>query len=528
MSFRKFSQGCGECRTRKIKCDLQQPQCARCIKSARSCPGYRDLNELQFRNETKSVAQHAKAGAHGAPSTSRRTQKSLIDESLKTHITRQSSERWRNFFLLPIDSLVIDAEHQASCYFFKTYTWIGTLALIRGSFDYRVDSVKAPLGERALLAGVTAVGKATVGNIDNMGSLIQSARSDYSESLRLTNAAISDVHQWKEDSTLVAIFLLSIFEVVTGHGQKSIENWLQHINGCVRLLEMRGIDGLINTPCLTTFRAWRDQITLGCIYRQVPVPPTIVGLSGRLAATLCTPVETSSNQLTILMARLAELRYQIASGLVGNDKSILMELSFIQTELLSWLKYVSPSCAYESFVRSDAFDMGPDSKLRPHRGVCHKYPDLPSALMWNNYRVTQILVYDMIISQLRPLATMEGNSSPIKEAQMKCSGTRKQMRQLADEICYSAPHILGVLDQCVSKPESSTVKSSAGGFVLLFPLSFAVVVEDHPSSLSEWVFECFHIIARVMGIHQALVLQRFLPVLCGQYSWADRFDPFQA
>lgn len=114
---------------------------------------------------------------------------------------------------MPIDSLVIDAEHQASCYFFKTYIWVGTLALIHGSFDYRVDSVKAPLGERALLAAATAVGKATIGNINNMSSLIQSARSDYSDSLRLTNAAISDVHQWSEDSTLVAIFLLSIFEV---------------------------------------------------------------------------------------------------------------------------------------------------------------------------------------------------------------------------------------------------------------------------------------------------------------------------
>jgi hypothetical protein len=309
---------------------------------------------------------------------------------------------------------------------------------------------------------------------------------------------------------------------------------------------MRGVDGLINTPCLTTFRAWRGQIVfahvilvwtmsdftflqiLGCIYRQVPLPPTIVSLSGRLAATLCTPIETSSNQLTILMARLAELRYQIATGFLGNDKLILRELSCIQTELLIWLKYVSPTCAYETFVRSDTFDLGLDSKLRPHRGFCHRYPDLPSALMWNNYRITQILVCDMIISQLRPLATMEGNSSHIKAAQIKCSGMRLQMRKLADEICYSAPDILGVLDQFASKPESSTVKSSAGGFVLLFPLSFAVVVDDYPSSLSEWVFECLHIIGRVMGIHQALVLQRFLPTLCGQYSWADRFDPFQA
>jgi len=267
---------------------------------------------------------------------------------------------------------------------------------------------------------------------------------------------------------------------------------------------------------------------LGCIYRHVPVPPTIVRLSGRLAATLCSSIETSSNQLTILMARLAEFRYQRANDFLDNDRIIILkELLSIETELSIWLKQVSLSCAYESFARSDTFDMGHDSKLRPYRGLCHRYPGLPSALMWNNYRITRILVYDMILSQLRPLATMKGNSSQIKEAQANCSEMRKEMRKLADEICYSAPDILGVLDPHTSKAEPSNVKSSAGGFVLLFPLSFAVVVDDHPSSLSEWVFECFYIIARVMGIHQALVLRQFLPPLCGQYSWADKFHFLQ-
>lgn len=116
-------------------------------------------------------------------------------------------------FLLPIDSFVIDVEHQASCYFFQTYTWIGILALIRSPFDYRTDSAEAPLGERALLAGVTAVGKATIGNIYKSTFLVQSARSDYCDSLQLTNAAISSADQWNKDSTLIAIFLLSIFEV---------------------------------------------------------------------------------------------------------------------------------------------------------------------------------------------------------------------------------------------------------------------------------------------------------------------------
>ena len=159
------------------------------------------------------MTQNAKASAHAGRSSSRRTAKSLVDESLTCHVTRLSRDLQGALFLLPVDSLVVNAEHHASCYFFKTYTWVGALTLLRGSFDYRVDSASAPLGERALLAGVTAVGKATLGNINRSSSLIESARSDYVDSLRLTNAAISSAHQWNEDSTLVAILLLSIFEV---------------------------------------------------------------------------------------------------------------------------------------------------------------------------------------------------------------------------------------------------------------------------------------------------------------------------
>lgn len=159
------------------------------------------------------MIRRAKAEAHAPLSTSRKTPKSLIDKSLEDYLITGSAENPADLFLLPIDSLVINVEHQASCFFFQNYTWIGTLALIRSSFDYRIESAEAPLGERALLAGVTAVGKAAIGNIYKSSSLVQSARSDYCNSLCLTNAAISTAGQWNQDSTLVAVFLLSLFEV---------------------------------------------------------------------------------------------------------------------------------------------------------------------------------------------------------------------------------------------------------------------------------------------------------------------------
>ncbi|KAF4984386.1 hypothetical protein FZEAL_430 [Fusarium zealandicum] len=57
----KASQGCQNCRTRRIKCDKVKPECSQCIRVGRKCPGYRDQLSLMFRDESSKVIQKAHA-----------------------------------------------------------------------------------------------------------------------------------------------------------------------------------------------------------------------------------------------------------------------------------------------------------------------------------------------------------------------------------------------------------------------------------------------------------------------------------
>lgn len=57
------SKGCQTCRERKVRCDQRPSGCIRCEKSRRECPGYRDLSNLIFRNESTEVIRKAKAKA---------------------------------------------------------------------------------------------------------------------------------------------------------------------------------------------------------------------------------------------------------------------------------------------------------------------------------------------------------------------------------------------------------------------------------------------------------------------------------
>ncbi|KAM0455015.1 hypothetical protein ACHAPV_007902 [Trichoderma viride] len=55
----KPSKGCSHCRERKIRCDQKEPGCGQCIKRHIECPGYRNMVDLMFRDESNDVIKKA-------------------------------------------------------------------------------------------------------------------------------------------------------------------------------------------------------------------------------------------------------------------------------------------------------------------------------------------------------------------------------------------------------------------------------------------------------------------------------------
>lgn len=136
-----------------------------------------------------------------------------MEEELEKILASNELAQRGELFLLPIDLFMVDVQDSSTCYFFEVFDWVGISTLIDGSFDYKIDSLNAPVGEQALLAGITAVGKASLANLHGSNTLRESAIDDYGMTLSLVSTAICDSVQMKENSTLIAIFLLSIFEV---------------------------------------------------------------------------------------------------------------------------------------------------------------------------------------------------------------------------------------------------------------------------------------------------------------------------
>jgi hypothetical protein len=107
------------------------------------------------------------------------------------------------------------AEDQATCFFFGNYV-LGTEMLNTcGNFQYLSaicarQSVGVPLRQ-----AVSAIGLAGLSNFWQAPIIMTQARRAYCSALRLVNSGLCNVEEAKSDQTLVAIIMLSCYEVST-------------------------------------------------------------------------------------------------------------------------------------------------------------------------------------------------------------------------------------------------------------------------------------------------------------------------
>ncbi|KAJ5713455.1 uncharacterized protein N7483_010636 [Penicillium malachiteum] len=173
-------------------------------------------------------------------------------------------------------------------------------------------------------------------------------------------------------------------------------------------------------------------------------------------------------------------------------------LDSINSELNNWAARVSPSSGYDEIPAMQPFQINDRIRLEPYKEYVHRYTGFWAADMWNQYRTSKLLLHDMMLAHLYPEAT---SPSPNASAQIKCIGIRTEMRVIADDICHSAPYILGLLNQEKRDASAIPVRSSTGAFLLLCPLTAAALVDPNASKVAEFCFHYLDVISEVMGIH---------------------------
>lgn len=195
-----------------------RPVCKRCERSGLHCPGYRDLVEIVFRDETKRIIgqvsrqQGWRSDANEeccfrsrAPSTSA---SSLASASISRSIVGNRT----SLHGIPSRPLSQCVQDLAVNFFFTTYTYSDP-PFFRDYRDWLSRCYHDHVND-VLRAALEAVGLAGLSNVSAGAEVIaRQSRKRYCRALICMKDALNDPVRTVADTTLMAVMLLILFEV---------------------------------------------------------------------------------------------------------------------------------------------------------------------------------------------------------------------------------------------------------------------------------------------------------------------------
>ncbi|KAL2859337.1 hypothetical protein BJX68DRAFT_226138 [Aspergillus pseudodeflectus] len=574
----KPSKGCHSCRTRKILCDQGRPGCSQCLQGGWECPGYRDTLSLMFRDESERVIRKATTGSlskrspqtskrsRAAPSRARPSRGRVVKDKgveekgkgkgkvqPRNSPKDEDSEGDSSSFALTsttptttististpetifIEELVTrqpqsiqpswqPTQNEAISWFLRHNAWPGALFMI----DFNPDvlaQMNMSMSEKARMASIVSCATALLGRLRKSTELKEVARQEYGHALGLLTRALSNEEESRTNATLSAVLLMALFEVITSRSLDTMEKWTSHVYGASTLLELRGQHELQSPEGLKLFIQLRFQIIISCLQRGLHVPKSVLECN-KIAMYLRPQVEAYCDRMTYISGRLANLRADIFGGILTDTEEILSRACAMEAELIAWLAMAPPEFPYTVIEHPPSTYWTESSGVRPplYNDVYHLYHDLWVCHTWNQYRFTRIIICEITLSCLRRLLSSSHVSAP-SEIQRQINLLRKTTRELALDICASAPYHFGA--DSVTGEESRRIPDSqiyVGGMLLLLPLSIAATTENREHSLRKWIGNCLSILGHGMGIDQAFAILEKLDTEAGWFEDLEDTD----
>jgi hypothetical protein len=362
-----------------------------------------------------------------------------------------------------------------------------------------------------LIAGMKAVGLAGFAHANHAPSLLKSARYQYVQALRKTNAALESPSYVKKDSLLVSIIVLSIFETVTGCNPKSLDDWAEHIKGAAALLKLRGIEQLSTIRGRRMFVQVATSLMINCMQQGRALPSFIVEWTE--IAKKRTNNKEPAFLAQELMMKFTMFRASVRDGTLSDPEVILARALEINGTILSmFTSKLPPGWEYQTIYTTAKADC-------IWNGRYHLYFDSWISQIWNGMRTMRVLLNEMIRDLL-----LEGFSSkpprftrPEYTAQYQIS--TDVLYEMQAEILATVPQHLGYVS---SNPEQALstngllVSSSSGGniptnrmsgpYFLIWPLFLTGIMDIATKEAKEFALRNLKTIGNEMGIQLAIVL----------------------
>ncbi|KAJ5742463.1 transcriptional regulator family: Fungal Specific TF [Penicillium nucicola] len=541
----KPSKGCGNCRSRKIRCDQARPACWECIRTNRECSGYRDELALMFRDQNESVIRKAHSHSFSASkarasrncgncrAVKRRYEASAHDDRFDAQCDQQSPhcgqclrlretcpgyrDEWDLIFRdqthrtiqrskgletqgthdVPwTRTLSPNADEVGVHYFLRNFVSHSSL---RGCLNY-IPSVYHSEGENpTLVASMAAVGLVALANSTQQPELADLARTKYMEAIRNVNAALCSPVESVKDSTLMSVISLGVFEHVSEY-----KSWARHVQGAAALVVARG-EGQFTTPAsVLMFNQVRADLVLDCVHAGKPFPESMMELQEEAANH--TDVSGAFWLLGVLGTRCANLLMGVRENTGETPWPVYLEqASLLEREFQSLLVLLAIQEPYQT-----THDSASASEFI-HNGRVDLYKDPWAIRVWNNLRNLHMIVCEILLYLLNKILVTDITlSTTVQESlKMKLRMIMHTLSTLGDDILATIPQALEFLSSASADSPSVDISfrgSVSGGYILTWCLYMVGKCPVTNAETRKWIIRRLQDFGRNMGISIALRL----------------------
>ncbi|KAF2260637.1 hypothetical protein CC78DRAFT_536295 [Lojkania enalia] len=470
------SKGCAPCRAKRTKCDLVQPFCTQCVRKGKVCFGYRNEQDLLFRNETSLVLRKAKRRNDESGSASSSSTSSA--DSLAVLLSVRSPSR---------RAAVGD---EAIYHFFAHYNekfFAASGQENQGGFDYIL-----PVFKQDIISGgplpeiIKANGLAALGNVKGAPELLTAARAAQSKVLGRLNQQLQDPKKALSDSSILTCILLAVFENIICDSPHAAQALTYHLKGAATLAELRGVAQFTSDVGSGIYARMRGFMLAHCLQTRDPLPSFILHFlqDDEISQRDFEPAFYK------LLARLCQLRAQhkekgyVEESMADEARTLMDEFEAWQPNIAEWKAEERPSLPTDSSMAQS--------------NEAYRYVWL--ATTWIFQRTARILASDLVIEWARA----DVLASPSSLAAATLDDTLRAQIELCEELKESTIYYLKTFR------DTESAMRTVGGYGLLWPLYVLSTASTSTVETMQWIAVHSEQIANEFGVRQGKMMADFM------------------
>ncbi|ETN40476.1 uncharacterized protein HMPREF1541_04753 [Cyphellophora europaea CBS 101466] len=260
------SKACNTCKKRRIRCGLERPQCANCVKSNRLCAGYQRERVFIVNQAVHPLSHTAQKVKPDSPETVDDQDMGITNPKLpiwKQKHRHPKPSTSRQISLIPayrqqlldnyIRTTIPDVSHAGP----GATWWVQSLAQL-------------PSHTPVLATAILAVSLSKAASVHHDANLRLQSLEHYTTGLWELQKALWSPDEMYRDETLAACLLLAVYELIECPGGSRV-GFISHQDGAARLVQLRGPEAHVDGFGHAMFLAYRNMGILHGLDRRTPL-----------------------------------------------------------------------------------------------------------------------------------------------------------------------------------------------------------------------------------------------------------------